>query len=142
LDIAGEYLVIVDEYWDVAGDYTLAVDFGEEGSEYERVEMGDIAHDEVWQGTLPEGKYLHEWLFEGVAGDVVSIAVTPLTADADLQLALIDADGEFLFDLDEAGSDEPEMIAEYELLTTGTHSILVSDWWEAYAEYELSLTID
>ena len=142
LDIAGEYLVIVDEYWDVAGDYTLAVDFGEEGSEYERIEMGDIAHDEVWQGTLPEGKYLHEWLFEGVAGDVVSIAVTPLTADADLQLALIDADGEFLFDLDEAGSDEPEMIAEYELLTTGTHSILVSEWWDAHAEYELSLTID
>ncbi|NOR83217.1 MAG: hypothetical protein GQ526_06955 [Ardenticatenales bacterium] len=142
LEIAGEYLVVVDEYWDVAGDYALVVDFGEEGSEYERIEMGDIAHDEVWQGTLPEGKYLHEWLFEGAAGDVVSIAVTPLTDDADLQLALIDPDGEFLFDLDEAGSDEPEMIAEYELLTTGTHSILVSDWWEAYAEYELSLTID
>ncbi len=141
LDMPGEYLVIVDEYWDVAGDYALAVDFGEEGSDLDQVEMGYIADDEVWQGTLEAGMY-YVWLFEGVAGDVVSVSVTPLTDEADLQLALIDPDGEFLLDLDEAGWDEPEMIAEYELLATGTYRILVGEWLDAYAEYELSLTVD
>jgi hypothetical protein len=54
----------------------------------------------------------------------------------------MDSDGEFLFDLDDAGSGEAERIKSYELPATGIYTILVADYWESYTEYELSVTLD
>ncbi len=149
MDWAGEYIIIVEEYWDVSGSYTLLVEVGEAGSsgttedgEYEWVAMGAIAYGEQHEANIEEGKYVHSWDFEGVAGDVVTIILSPLTSGADLQLALIDPDGEFLFDLDEGANDEIETILSYELPSTGTYSIAVAEYWEVFAVYSLLLELE
>lgn len=65
-----------------------------------------------------------------------------MTTDADLQLGLMNPDGEFLFDLDDGGSGEAERIENYELPALGIYTIFVADYWESYTEYELSVTLD
>jgi len=138
---AGDYTVIVEEFWDEPGDYTLIVNYaGESG--YEIIEMGDIAYGEVGEGKLIEGQYVHVWYLEGVAGDVVTIIVEPLTSDADLQLGFMDPDGELLFDLDEWSEGVSEEIVSYELLATGAYTVLIAEYWDSYAEYELSVELD
>ncbi len=141
---AGTYLIVVQEYYGEAGDYSVAVDHFEQSaeSEYEIVDLGEITYGDVMQGTLAEGQYIHVWSFQGTAGDVITIIVTPQTAEADLQLALVDPYDEFILDLDEGASDDPEQIVSYELVDSGTFSIVVAEYWEVYAEYGLALTVE
>ncbi len=89
-----------------------------------------------------EGPHIHSWLLVGGIADVVTIVAQPLTTDADLQLGLMDPDGEFLFDLDDGGSGEAEQIESYELPATGIYTIFVAEYWESYTEYELGVTLD
>jgi hypothetical protein len=138
LDLDGEYTVIVEEFWDEPGDYALSVNYAGD-SEYELIDMGEIAYGDKMQGELLGGQYVHTWSLEGAAGDVVTIVVDPLTDDTDMQLALLDPDGELVFDLDDGGTDEEEKIDSYELLTTGTYIVAVAEYWDDYAEYELSV---
>jgi len=141
LDQDGEYTVIVEEFWDEPGDYSLIVDYASDG-EYELIDMGEIFYGDRVQGELPGGQYIHIWSLEGTAGDVVTIIVHPLTDDADMQLALLDPDGELVFDLDAGGTDEEERIDSYELLITGTYVVAVGEYWDDSAEYELSVKRD
>jgi hypothetical protein len=69
LEQEGQYIVIVDEFWDMtAGEYSLEVsDCGEDsgytpGDDYVVTEMGEIAYGESQQGELSEGPYIHSWL--------------------------------------------------------------------------------
>ena len=145
LDYAGDYTIFVEEFWDTAAGYYLDVDWSDGSSDdgdFELVEMGDIAYGEVWDVAISEVQYLHFWTFSGVAGDVISIYVTPLTGGADLQLALVDSDGEFIYDLDEMVSDEGEEIYSHQLAATDTYGILVAEYYEAYTDYELALILE
>jgi hypothetical protein len=141
LSLGGDYTVIVEEFWDEPGDYSLIVNYAS-GSEYELIDMGEIAYGEKKQGELLVGQYVHTWHLEGTAGDVVTIVVDPLTDGVDVQLGLLDPDGELLFDLDDGGMDEKETIDSYELLTTGDYVIAIVEYWDSYAEYELSVKRD
>ena len=143
LDRPGEYLIVVSEFWDVSASYTLEVLYGGEASgDFELVEMGEIAYGEVWEASVFEGKYIHVWSFYGVAGDIVSIVVTPLTQGADLQLGFTDSSGNFLFDLDEWAADDSEEIVLYQLPATDWYDILIAEYWEVYSDYELVLTLE
>lgn len=138
---AGAYTILVDEYWDAAGSYTLLVDAGNESGEYEWIDMGEIAYGEVWESDIERGLYIHYWTFQGAAGDVITIIVSPVGDDPDLQLALLDPDDESLLELDDGFSGDPEQILDYALPTDGTYSIAVADYWELGAGYELSLEL-
>ena len=115
LSLDGDYTVIVEEFWEQPGDYTLIVNYAG-ASEYELIDMGEIAYGEKKQGELLGGQYVHTWFLEGTAGDVVTIVVDPLTDGVDVQLGLLDPDGELLLDLDDGGMDEKEMIASGEMV--------------------------
>jgi hypothetical protein len=142
LNQAGEYVVVVSEYWDAATSYKLEVAYGGgAGDDFELLEMGSIYYGEVRQVSLPAGQYIHYWTFDGVAGDVVTIIVAPVSSGVDLQLALVDSEGNFLWDLDEGADDEMEMIASYVLPATASYGILAAEYWEASADYEVSLLL-
>ncbi len=113
-----------------------------DGDDYELLDMGSIFYGEVRQASLPEGQFIHLWTFDGVAGDVVTIIVSPVTGGVDLQLALVDSDGNFLWELDDGVDDEMEMMASYVLPATDSYGILAAEYWEAYADYEVSLLLD
>jgi serine protease Do len=143
LNQAGEYLVIVSEYWDSAANYKLEVAYGGGASDdYELLDMGSIYYGEVRQVSLPAGKYVHYWAFDGVAGDVVTIIVSPLSSGADVLLGLMDSDGNLLWELDDGVGDEMEMIASYVLPATDSYGILAAEYWEAAADYEVSLLLE
>jgi hypothetical protein len=145
LEWSGDYTIFVEEFWGEAGSYELLVERGtEDGGQGDILEMGTLAYGEVGSGTLPAGENLyHLWSFEGAAGDVITVLVEPQSADADLMVGLLDPDGNVLLELvDETGSDEPEEISAYELPATGSFTIIVTEYWDEYAEYELTLELD
>jgi hypothetical protein len=142
---SGDYTIVVEEFWGEGGSYELSVDLGsEDGGQGDVQEMGTLAYGEVGTGELPAGENLyHLWSFEGAAGDVINVLVEPQSADADLMVGLVDPDGNVLLELvDETGSDEPEEISAYELPATGSYTIIVTEYWDEYAEYELTLELD
>jgi hypothetical protein len=142
---SGDYTIVVEEFWGEAGSYDLSVEPGTEDSgQGDVLEMGTLAYGEVGTGSLPAGENLyHLWSFEGAAGDFISVVVEPQSADADLMVGLLDPDGNVLLDLiDDTGSDEPEQISDYELPVTGSYTIIVTEYWDEYAEYELTLDLD
>jgi hypothetical protein len=58
-------------------------------------------------------------------------------------LGLLDPDGNVLVELvDETATDEPERISDYELPVTGTYFIVVTEYWDEYAEYELTVELE
>jgi hypothetical protein len=145
LEWSGDYTIIVEEFWGEAGSYELSVEPGTEDSgQGDTLDMGTLAYGEVGTGTLPAGENLyHLWSFDGAAGDVISVLVEPQSADADLMVGLLDPDGNVLLELvDETGSDESEQISAYELPVTGSFTIIVTEYWDEYAEYELTLDLD
>lgn len=143
LELAGDYLIIVEEYWGEAGSYNLVVEYGNEaGDEYELIEQGTIAFGELVIGSLPSGYYRDFWTFSGAAGDLVSIVVAPTSDLADLELMLVDPNGEIVFYIDDTMIDEPEQITSYELALTGVYGIGVDEWFGDPADYELTLTLE
>lgn len=142
---SGDYTIVIEEFWGEAGSYELSVELATEDSgEGDILDMGSLAYGEVGTGTLPANENLyHLWSFEGAAGDFVSVLVEPQSMDADLMLGLLDPDGTVLVELvDETGSDEPEQITHFELPRTGTFTIIVTEYWDEYAEYRVTLDFD
>jgi hypothetical protein len=145
LDWSGDYTIVVEEFWGEAGRYELRIVPDAEGDgDGDVLELGELAYGEVGLGTLPAGENLyHLWRFEGAAGDFISVLVRPQSSDADLMLGLLDPDGNVLVELvDDTAGDEPERITNFELVVTGTYFIVVTEYWDEYAEYELTLDLD
>ncbi len=140
LGLAGDYVFSVAEYFGLGGVYRLAVDWAtEKGSGYQAVDMGILQAGGLVTDTLAAGKYRHLWRFSAVAGDVVTITVSPVTASADLELLLIDPDGTILLYRDEYGRGDGEQIASYQLEDGGTYAVAVSEWALRRATYRLAV---
>jgi hypothetical protein len=145
IEWSGGYTIIVEEFWGEAGSYELWIAPSTEANgEGNVLEVGSLAYGEFGEFTLPAGENVyHLWSFEGASGDVITVIVAPMSADADLMLGLVDPDGNVLLELvDETSSDESEQISGYELPVTGTYSIVITEYWDEYAEYKLTLELD
>jgi hypothetical protein len=142
LQADGVYLILVKEYWDAPGDYTLLVTEGVAApgaGAGATVAMGPIAYGETRDSRLENGPMIHEWVFAGASGDTITIIAQPGTAAGDLVLVLIDPSGSTVFDLDETGGGEAERITSYRLTKTGSYVIQVREWWEEATGYSISI---
>ena len=117
-----------------AGDYTITL-------EMTQLEIaGTLVYDQAVSATLEPGDR-HHWLFEGQAGDVVTIAIIAVNEDMDTYLELYDPDGEQVWTDDDSGGDSNAAIIEFELLLDGDYRV-VARGYNSYAtgDYELTLT--
>lgn len=139
LPVTGEYHITVRGFAGHGGAYSLTLDEGGESTSNFH-DAGDLASGERRREFL-QGDEAHAWFFNGLAGDVVSITVTPLQPELDLDVWLLGPNLEELVMQDEFLSGFSEEI-EFELVTAGQHLVLVREFYGEVGEYEILLEIE
>lgn len=137
LPITGEYTIRVVGFADHAGSYALSLDEGrEEATNF--WEAGTLTYGDSRREVL-QPKEVHAWYFSGRAGEEVTIVVTPIGPNMDLELWLLDANVDRLSNKDDFLSNEPETIQAV-LPADGNYTILVREFFGEAGEYEISLS--
>jgi hypothetical protein len=131
----GRYVVEVSDFFDLAGRYKLSLAIEEEP---QYTNAGVIRPGQAIESELPVNTQ-HIWTFEGAAGSLVSIVLSPRDDQMDAILNLFDPNGSRLVALDEGFSGDPEVISGFELPVTGPYAIRVSSFADNGGRYSLSL---
>jgi hypothetical protein len=139
LPLTGEYRIKVRGFAEHGGMYSLTLDEGGE-STVNFHDAGDLANGERRREFLQENE-AHAWFFYGEAGDMVTITVTPLEPELDLDIWLLDANLSELVMQDDFSSGVSEKI-EHELVTAGQYLILVREFFGEIGEYEILLKVE
>ncbi len=106
---------------------------GEEGEWRGYLVYGDLVNDEFAGGDV------HNWTFDGSAGEYVTVILNPLGEDMDVTLQLLAPDGTSLLEMDDAWAGEAEILLDYELPDDGEYTIIVRELFEEPGYYELEL---
>jgi len=131
----GSYVVEIGEFFNDSGQYTLNLILGEDPL---FSGQGQIRPGQGVQSELPANAR-HAWIFEGTAGQEVSIILTPGDDRFDAILHLYGPDGERLVALDEGFSGDAEVISGYVLPVTGRYTIQVRSFAGNGGVYALTL---
>jgi hypothetical protein len=135
LSETGLYLIEAREFFAEDGPYRLMLaltdepQFGGGG----RIAMGE----EILRDLPPKGE--HAWTFNAVAGQTISIVLTPLGNQLDLILELRGPDQRQIALRDEGFSGDPEVLVGQNLTVTGEYVILVRGFAGHGGPYRLSL---
>ncbi len=131
----GVYVVEVSDFFGATGRYTLSLD---QADVPQYSGGGDIEFGQAIQGELqPQGQQY--WIFEGNAGQQVSIVAEPQASTFDVILELYGPDGQQLVALDEGFSGDPEVINGFDLMANGEFAILIRSFSPQGGPYTLSL---
>lgn len=131
----GTYQIQVTEFFRQPGRYTLRL-FITNDPQYDG--GGRIAIGQEVSSQLPANG-VQTWVFEGSAGEAVSIILTPQEDQFDAVLELVGPDGTQLVSLDEGFSGDAEVVVNLELVVTGEYVIVVREFNERGGRYSLSL---
>ncbi|MCI0349695.1 MAG: hypothetical protein L0Z53_09745, partial [Acidobacteriales bacterium] len=112
----------------------------------ERTGDGTVLNDVPVQGMLGENRERHEWLYEGTAGEQITISAVDLTHTdvLDMAVRLIGPDGgERAYNDDQRGADLygrfDAQIADFVLRESGTYTIVV-EWVRGEGTYTLGVS--
>jgi hypothetical protein len=131
----GVYIVEVSDFYRQPGRYGLSLALS---GQPQFSGGGPITLGQALQGQLPAGSQ-HYWVFQGTAGQRVSIVVEPGATTFDAVLDLYGPDGQRLAALDEGYSGDPEVLAGFALPATGEYAVLVRSFSPQGGPYTLSL---
>jgi hypothetical protein len=134
------------------GDYTIQAGAYSGAGEYEielelvrQVDLpgtggGPITYAEIVEALLTPDENRQEWTFEGVEGQLVSIAMNDRSGTIDAFLELYDPDGNLLAEADYGGGANDARIALFELPVDGTYTIVATSYdGDDAGVYELGL---
>ncbi|MBN1964953.1 MAG: hypothetical protein JW910_09915 [Anaerolineae bacterium] len=116
------------------------------GSTMPPAEDMPIAYGETVSGSISSSTdYTEGWVFEGTAGDVVTITMIATDMVLDPYLQLIDPDSGFAIayndDAEDSSLDLNAQIAGYALPYTGTYRIEATSYGSSTGGYELTLEV-
>lgn len=131
----GTYQIQVGEFFRQPGRYTLRL-FIANQPQFEG--GGHISIGQQVNGELPANE-TQTWVFEGSAGETVSIILTPENSQFDAVLEVVGPDGTILVNLDEGFSGDAEVTANLALSVTGEYVIVVREFNKRGGPYTLSL---
>ncbi len=132
---AGQYLVLVREFFGEAGPYEVVLN----ASGVEELEIaGTLTYSQTVQGTLPAGKQAG-WSFTGQTGDVINLSLTPANSEHDFVIVLIDPEGKTAVTVDSALSGLSEQLTDYSLRASGEWLIIVKEFFNEGSDYKLTL---
>jgi hypothetical protein len=134
--VTGDYTIVVRGFDGRGGLYSLVLDEGSE-STVNFYDAGDLAYGQSAREFLRQDE-AHAWFFDGLTGDEVTIEVSPLSDDLDLDIWLLDPRLNDVATKDEFLAGEPEKIEE-ELQNDGQFLILVREFFGEAGEYEIRL---
>lgn len=136
LPASGEFAILVRSFSPQGGAYTISLD--ESGQEIAAfVDAGDLNYGDIREAQL-ERQEAHAWFFNGTANDRVLVRVTPVDANLDLDVWLLNADVNRVAAVDAAGAGELETL-EFTLTEDGQHIVLVRDFNGESGSYGIAL---
>jgi hypothetical protein len=132
----GTYTIIVRDFFDDGGDYTLEVREAEEivPEPIEADDQGEIGLDEEVSGTL-DPEQAHSWTFVSEGEAVIDITLV-CGEELDGVLAVYDEDGNLIDEIDAGLTGEEEVLAGIGV-AEGSYTIVVSDYFEDGGSYSL-----
>ena len=139
LPVTGEYTIIISSFAGDGGGYSLSLDEGGEDT-VNFYDAGDLVFGDTKQESL-QANEAHAWFFNGTKDDEIAITVSPIGADMDLNVWLLDPAIERLTTQDKNPVGEPEKIS-FKLPQDGQYLILVSEFFGTPGEYEIGLEAD
>jgi hypothetical protein len=129
----GLYRIIASDISGEAGEYELFLRIAQLSIE------GTLVPDQTVSAALERGSR-HHWLFDGEAGDFVTISMDALAKDLDVYLEVYAPNGELMATDDDSGGDSNAAIIELELTDTGPHRVVARGYNDEQAgAYELTL---
>jgi hypothetical protein len=134
--VDGQFIIVVREFFGNPGEYDIALDIIS-GAEIDLA--GNIVSGETVEAALASGRS-DGWLFEGSAGDAITVTLTPLTTERDLLIELLRPSGASAELVDAALTGLPEQLDNYELDEDGQWMIVIREFFGEAAEYRLELT--
>jgi hypothetical protein len=136
LPVAGQYLILVREFFGEPGDYEISLNT--EGVDPLEITGGIVYSDTVARYLEPIKR--DAWAFIGEADDVIDIVLTPITEDRDMVLILIDPAGNAVLSIDATLANSPERLVAFRLTSGGEWKIVVKEFFNEGSEYRLLLT--
>jgi len=134
LPTTGEYTVVAGAGAQTGGRYWLRVE--------PTAILGVLAYSDVVSGTVAPGAR-DSWLFDGLAGDVVTITVTATgeqTLDGYIELFTLNA-AQLAVDDDSLDGVNPQIVG-FELPETGTYRVVVQGYAEEdQGDYQLVVAV-
>lgn len=133
LPTSGEYLVLVQDFYGQPGRYELRLraktarvpDFG-----------GTVRYGLPVRAGLAPAQAV-AWVFEAEAGDLIDITLTPTDGRSDLAFMLQNPAGQTVLEVDEALGGSSEQLRRFALDTAGNWRIVVREFFDEAAAYEL-----
>ncbi len=138
LSVTGEYVILVRGFAGHGGAYSLYLEEGGETT-INFHDAGDLFYGDIKRELLREDE-AHAWFFEGVAGEEVTIEVSPFEPTMDLDIWLLDPELNEVAIKDEFLSGESEKIEQL-LPIDGQYLILVREFFGESGEYEIKLNL-
>ena len=136
LPVTGQYLVLVREFFGEPGGYELALNT--EGVDELEI-AGSIVYSDTVSGILQSGRR-EAWSFTGETDDVIDITLSPINADRDLVLVLIDPAGKTAITVDATPAGIPERLVAFRLTSSGEWKIVIKEFFNERSEFELVLS--
>lgn len=127
----GTYTIVARAFGSDTGPYELSLD---------QVEVQEIAYGQTVYGELTEENPQAYWVFEAVAGDVVTISMIGQSGLTDTYLELYGPDGRMLTQDDDSGQGLFALISNFRLSEAGTYRILARGFLGRTGPYELRLS--
>lgn len=131
----GEYIVLVQEFFGVSGEYEIQLAVS--GENY-LISSGTIDYGDVRQSALPSDRGTI-WQFSGEIGDIVTIRLSPINPESDFVISLRDPDDQPIMQIDNRLAGQDEVIANFELTADGLWAIVVQEFAEDGGLYTLSV---
>ncbi len=138
LPLTGEYSIVVRSFSENGGQYTIALDEGNEEID-NFYDAGDLNYGDARRELLRENE-AHIWVLPGRAGDQVTLTVAPLSEKIDLEVWLLDPERRRLSMEDKGLSGEAETIT-YNLPRDGDYIVMIKEFFGVSGEYEIELAV-
>ncbi len=132
----GVYLL--NEYRSNDIDPETVENMGEIGSEETSTQKGTIAVGNTVSGMVTTSSEVHDWTFEGQAGQMVTLRCNPAAGEStDPVITLLGPDGASLAEDDDSGDGFGALIDNVVLPADGMYTIRVEIWLASTGSYEL-----
>ena len=139
LEVTGDYIITVYGFAEHGGNYTLSLDQGGE-STANFYDAGDLLYGGIEQESL-QADEAHAWFMDGRLGDDITIVVSPLDTNMDMDVWLLDPEAQTLVMVDDFLSGQPETI-DFVLPANGRYIVLVREFFGEPGDYEISLQLN
>jgi hypothetical protein len=137
---SGEYTIVVRDFFDEGGDYSLSVDVAgpqDPSDDFDATPQGNLPFGETVSGDL-DADELHSWSISIDSPTTVNLTLES-DPDMDVVLVVLGPDNEPLAIIDDNVAGDGEQALDLELPDAGEYAVIVGEFFGEAGSYTLLL---